>query len=164
MTPGSFAPAPIAVRAMQIADIDEAMRIAACLKDAPHWPGTAYLAAIQSSATPRRIALVAANELNGQILGFAVASVIPPQAELESIAVRPDAQRQGIGSKLLEHLTSELKAVGASELLLEVRASNHAGIAFYLSLGWRQTGLRPRYYADPEEDAVLMSRPLGWNV
>lgn len=164
MTPGSAAHASIAVRGMQVADVDEVMSIAASLKDAPHWPEVAYLAAIQPSATPRRIALVAANEFNGQILGFAVAAVVPPQAELESIAVRPDAQRQGIGSKLLEHVAGALKAAAVSEFLLEVRTSNLAGIAFYRSLGWQQTGLRPRYYADPEEDAVLMSRPLGWNV
>jgi hypothetical protein len=32
---------------------------------------------------------------------------------------------------------------------------------FYRSLGWSETGRRPRYYADPEEDAVLMSLKLG---
>lgn len=161
MNPGGAARDSVIVRRMRSADICEVMAIAASLKDAPHWPQAVYLAAIDRSATPLRVALVAANEPAGRILGFAIACVIPPQAELESIAVRPETQRQGIGSKLLNYLTSELKTWAVSELLLEVRASNHAGMAFYRSLGWRQTGLRPRYYIDPEEDAVLMNQLLA---
>jgi ribosomal protein S18 acetylase RimI-like enzyme len=46
------------------------------------------------------------------------------------------------------------------EVLLEVRASNQRARDFYRSLGWNETGIRPRYYADPEEDAVLMSLKL----
>ncbi len=153
--------ASITVRRMRATDIDEVMAIAACLKDTPHWSPAAYLAAIQPDSTPRRIALVAVDEPETKIPGFAIASVIPPQAELESIAIRPDAQRQGIGSMLMDYLSRELKVAAVSELLLEVRASNLVGIAFYQSLGWRKTGVRPRYYADPEEDAVLMSRSPG---
>lgn len=161
MTTGDSGHASVTVRSMQASDLNEVIAIAASLKDAPQWPPAAYLAAIQPSATPRRIALVAADELGGHILGFAVASVLPPQAELESIAVQQCAQRQRIGSKLLGYLNYELKASSASELLLEVRASNRVGIAFYRSLGFRQTGLRPRYYSHPEDDAVLMSQSLA---
>lgn len=161
MNPGSAADSSVTVRRMRAADIDEVIAIAAGLKDAPHWSQAAYLAAIRPDSTPRRIALVAVGEPEAQILGFAVASVLPSQAELESIAVRPDAQRQGIGSMLMDYLNRELKVADVSELLLEVRASNLEGIAFYHSLGWRKTGLRPRYYTDPEEDAVLMSQSRG---
>lgn len=149
------------VRKMRVLDIDQVMDIAAGLKDAPHWPRGVYDAALDPAATPRRVTLIAANEISGAVAGFAVASMLPPQAELELIAVRAVAQRQGIGSKLFELLVDELKSAAVSEVLLEVRASNRAGLAFYRSLGWRQTGTRPRYYADPEEDAILMSLPLA---
>lgn len=161
MNPVSAADGSVTVRRMCVADIEEVMAIAASLNDAPHWSPAAYLASIQPDSTPRRIALVAVNEPEAQILGFAVANVLPPQAELESIAVRRDAQRQGIGSRLMDYLNRELKVADVSELLLEVRASNLEGIAFYHSLGLRKTGLRPRYYTDPEEDAILMSQSQG---
>jgi ribosomal-protein-alanine N-acetyltransferase len=148
------------VRKMAAADIDQVMALASTLNDAPHWPQSAYIAALQPSSTPRRIAIVAANA-TGDIAGFAVASLLPPQAELESIGVRANFQRQGIGTKLLSHLIDELKAAAVSEILLEVRASNHTGNAFYLAHGFRQIGLRPRYYAEPEDDAILMSLALG---
>jgi ribosomal-protein-alanine N-acetyltransferase len=149
------------VRRMRVEDIDQVMAIAAGLKDAPHWSRLVYDAALDPSAIPRRIALIAANEISGIVAGFAVASILVPQAELELIAVRADAQRQGIGSKLCKFLVDELKAVAVNEILLEVRASNRAARALYESLGWQPTGSRPRYYADPEEDAILMSLALG---
>ena len=146
---------------MRAADVPQIVSIAAGLNDAPHWPQSAYLAALDPAAAPQRIALVAVSNPSGDIAGFAIASLIPPQAELESIAVRSDEQRQGIGSKLLAGLISELRAAAIKEFMLEVRASNRTGIAFYEAQGWKQSGLRPRYYAHPEDDAILMSLSLG---
>jgi ribosomal-protein-alanine N-acetyltransferase len=50
----------------------------------------------------------------------------------------------------------ELSAAGVSEVILEVRASNAAAVGFYRALGFAENGRRARYYADPEEDALLM--------
>jgi ribosomal-protein-alanine N-acetyltransferase len=156
--------AVVTIRPMCAADIDQVLAIAAGLKDAPHWQRNAYTAALDKASTPRRIALVATKEPVDGVVGFAVANLLPPQAELESIAVRKDAQRLGIGSLLLGRLAAELKAAAVTEFLLEVRASNAAGLAFYRSSGWIMAGIRPRYYADPEEDAILMSRYLSQSV
>ena len=145
---------------MVAADIGPIMALASTLKDMPLWPQSVYVAALDPSSTPRRIAIVAVNEA-GEIAGFAIASLLPPQAELESIGVRANFQRQGIGTKLLSHLMDELKAAAVSEILLEVRASNQTGTAFYLRHGFRQIGLRPRYYTAPEDDAILMSVTLS---
>ena len=149
------------VRRMRAADVENVVEIAAGLKDAPHWLASVYHAALEPDRMPRRVALVAESPTSGEVIGFAVANILPPQAELESIAVRFDRQRQGIGRFLLGELSSELKAAAVSELLLEVRASNHVARSFYGVAGWRESGNRPRYYADPEEDAILMSLALG---
>lgn len=153
--------AQLQIRKMRAADVPQIVSIAAGLKEAPHWPQSTYLSVLDPASTPRRIALVAVSNASGNIAGFAVASLIPPQAELESIAVRSDEQRHGIGSKLLSSLVGELRAAAISEFTLEVRASNSTGIAFYQAHGWKQSGLRPRYYADPQDDAILMSLSLG---
>jgi ribosomal-protein-alanine acetyltransferase len=147
----------VTVREMVTADLEQVMAIAAAVNDAPNWPRSSYLAALDPASIPRRIALVAANDASGDVVGFAIAGVIPPLAELESIAIRLGEQRQGIGSKLIGGLVEELRAAAIVEFMLEVRASNSAAIAFYQEQDWRQSGLRPRYYADPEEDAILMS-------
>ena len=154
--------ADVRLRPMREADLDQVMAIAASLKDAPHWLRGAYLsafnrAALNRGAATRRIALVAESLEEGIVLGFTVVCLILPQAELETIAVAAEAQRQGIGRKLISALREELKAEVVREVLLEVRASNQRAIGFYRSLGWYEAGRRPRYYADPEEDAVLMN-------
>ncbi len=146
---------------MGASDLDRVLAIAEHLPQAPHWPHSAYLNAINPESTPRRIALVAADSQSGSVLGFAVASLLPPQAELELIAVAPESQRLGLGQSLFQALAAELKAAGVGELALEVRASNQPALAFYHSLGFARTGLRPGYYADPIEDAVLMSLALA---
>jgi ribosomal-protein-alanine N-acetyltransferase len=94
-------------------------------------------------------------------VGFAVASVVSPEAELETIAVAAEAQRRGVGERLLGALVEELRAERVAELLLEVRASNAAAIGFYRVRGFEEAGRRARYYAEPEEDAVLMRMKLA---
>ncbi len=157
---GSKASAGPLIRRMRAADLDRVMAIDGNLSHAPLWPRSAYLVALDPHASPRRVALVAEDPVAG-VVAFAVASLLAPQAELETIAVAQATQRRGIARKLLSALVGELSAAAAVEFLLEVRASNNPALALYRSLGWRQTGLRPRYYSDPEEDAVLMTLPLG---
>lgn len=149
------------IRPMSEADLEQVQAIAAELKDAPHWAREAYLTAMDAGAMPRRVALVAAGGEPGEVIGFAVASVVTPQADLESIAVAEPEQGRGLGRDLLRALAEELRTLGVGEVLLEVRASNTGALGFYRKTGWSETGRRRTYYADPEEDAVLMSWQLG---
>ena len=151
MTPGG-----LWVRRMAAADLDRVLEIAASLKDAPRWTPSAYVLAMNPANTPLRIALVG-GVADGALAGFAVASMVAPQAELETIAVGPAAQRRGLGRLMLDALVAELKPAGICELQLEVRSSNAPALALYRSRGFRDCGRRPRYYADPIEDAALMS-------
>ncbi|MGA2340524.1 MAG: ribosomal protein S18-alanine N-acetyltransferase [Terracidiphilus sp.] len=144
----------VEIRPMTAADVSRVMEIAASLPEAPQWPEAAYLTALNPESSPRRIALVAAGP--GGVQGFTVASLLPSQAELESIAVAAGSQQRGLGRMLFEALAIDLRAAGILEIILEVRASNRPALAFYRSAGFGQTGLRRAYYVDPIEDAVLM--------
>ena len=148
------------IRPMSAADIDRVMEIAASLPDAPHWPRAVYMKALAPAAMPQRICVVRAQTQSGAIEGFAVASFFPPQAELESIAVAGDCQRQGVGRSLFDDLAKKMVSQGIGEIILEVRASNLGALAFYRSLSFAEAGRRPRYYVDPIEDAVLMTFPM----
>ena len=140
---------------MAVTDFDAVIAIAAGLRDAPQWPRTAYEAASTPGVWPQRIALVA-EAADSTIAGFLVAALIPPSAELESIAVTPQLQRRGVARELLRCLLHDIRPRKCSEILLEVRPSNQAGIAFYGALGFEENGRRPSYYADPVEDGLLM--------
>ena len=152
-------PAELRVRRMSAADLERVLKIAESLPQAPQWPASAYIAAMDAEHRPRRIALVA--ELaSEQVVGFVVANLVPPEAELETIAVAIEGQRNGVGGLLLEALTQELRNEQVSSLVLEVRESNVPALGFYRAHGFEQTGQRPRYYTDPEEDAVLLELRL----
>jgi len=151
----------VRVRRMSLADLERVRAIAESLADAPHWPLAAYTAAVHPQGQPQRIALVAEAAKSGAVVGFAVASLVGQQTELETIAVAAEGQRQGVGAILFAALRVELRGAGAQEIILEVRASNHPALGLYRALGFAAAGRRPRYYADPVEDAVLMELRLG---
>jgi len=144
---------------MQAADISRVMDIAAGLPDAPHWPENAYARALDTAAAPARVALVA-DDPEGSVSGFAVAVLIPPQAELETIVVALPAQRRGLGAGLLAELFTTLKNREITEVMLEVRESNQGARRFYAASGFEEAGRRTGYYAEPKEDAILLSRRL----
>lgn len=149
------------IRRMAPSDLDRVIEIALTLPEAPHWPRSAYLDAVDPEAAPPRIALVAENPDSGAIQGFTVASLLPPQAELEMIAVAAEWQRRGVARQLFLVLVEALNAEHVTELLLEVRDSNSAALAFYRAIGFAIAGRRPRYYADPVEDAALLELRLA---
>jgi [ribosomal protein S18]-alanine N-acetyltransferase len=145
---------PMVIRAMSGADIERVMGIAAGLETAPHWPREAYEVALEASAAPLRIALVAENR--GQVIGFAIASVVPPEAELETIAVSAGHQGGGSGEALLSALLGRLRSRGVQEVRLEVRASNLAAQSFYRAHSFAEFARREKYYADTGEGAIVM--------
>ncbi|MGH9598684.1 MAG: GNAT family N-acetyltransferase, partial [Terracidiphilus sp.] len=147
----------VQIRLMTASDLPRVIEIAQTLKEVPRWPLEAWLTALDPAASPRRIALVADHPPTGVIDGFAVAALLPPLAELETIAVAAEARRQGVGSCLIAALLGELRQSEISEVSLEVRASNHPAHAFYPALGIAKTGCRARYHADPIEAALLMT-------
>jgi len=153
--------ASIEIRQMTVGDLDRVIAIASSFPSAPQWPRRTYLEALEAKSNPHRIALVTTEAVPGTVAGFAVARLVPPQAELETIAVARENQRRRIGRDLFDALAQELQADGAKEIVLEVRASNHPALGFYRCLGFLKTGLRRGYYREPIEDAVLMRLPLG---
>jgi ribosomal-protein-alanine N-acetyltransferase len=143
----------VRVRPMEMADVAQVVEVARSLKDAPQWKPSAYLAALDQTAVPRRVASVAECSGSRRVVGFAVASLTPPEAELETIAVATDFQRCGLARRLFAETA---RALEQSVIVLEVRASNEPALALYHSLGFAEVGRRPNYYAHPGEDAILM--------
>lgn len=98
-------------------------------------------------------------ELDAAVAGYAVASAAGDIAELQRIAVRPDARRGGLASALLDEVVRLARADGADRLLLEVRDTNADALAFYAARGFVEVDRRPRYYRDGAP-AVVLRRPL----
>lgn len=97
---------------------------------------------------------------NDELLGFLVARRVGSDIEILNFAVRPHARRRGIGGVLLQAALAWGASLGAEKALLEVRASNAAALQFYERRGFEVVGRRPRYYAAPIEDALLLTAAI----
>jgi len=84
----------------------------------------------------------------GEPAGFALGRVAADEAELLTIAVRPEARRRGHARALLGGVAAEAAARGAAALFLEVSEANDSARALYAGLGATQVGRRAGYYAD----------------
>ena len=103
---------------------------------------------------PSSVCLAALSER--RIAGYLVCSRYADLWHLMNIAVDPASRRRGIARALLEAL---LQRAGREEpYTLEVRPSNTPAIALYEQFGFRSAGVRPRYYQDTGEDALIMWR------
>ena len=151
-------PPNLAIRPLAEADLDAALALAGALRHAPHWSRATWQALIHTDSSPRRVVLGAFAD--GQLAGLAIASLTPPDAELESIAVATAFQRRGIARAMYADLETSLRAAGIASVLLEVRVSNAPAQALYDVLGFAPAGYRPGYYADPAEDALVLRRAV----
>lgn len=96
----------------------------------------------------------------GRVAGFLVARHTGGDIEILNFAVRREAQRRGIGASLLQEALEWARTLCAERAFLEVRASNLAALRFYERHGFQPAGRRPRYYAAPLEDAVVLDLKL----
>ncbi len=97
-------------------------------------------------------------ETDDVICGYLIASVVLDSAEVLNIAVAPHARGRGFARALLANCFSETTAAGVNTWYLEVRASNTAARALYISEGFCEAGTRRNYYQNPREDAILMTK------
>ena len=81
---------------------------------------------------------------------------VADEAHVTTIAVDPAWHRHQIGTRLLLQLAREARAVGARHLTLEVRVSNDPAQAMYAKFGFAPAGIRKNYYAETNEDALVM--------
>jgi ribosomal-protein-alanine N-acetyltransferase len=176
-----MSPAGVQLRRASVADLAAILALERSIDTAPHWPPASYAAVLDSQdepqadsqfsvqtitaahpTTPKRCLFVAETPADGEIVGFAVGLMLPGNeiAELESVAVAASARRAGIGRALCLAVLNWSREQGAASVTLEVRAGSAAALALYAALGFSQAGRRPRYYRDPEDDALILRLPL----
>ena len=122
---------------------------------APHWGLGEYEGIVTGVAGGVRRCLMVVEGGDG-VAGFAVGSVVAAEAEIESVVVRANEQRQGFGGALCRAVMAWAAEEGAREIRLEVRAGSVGAIRLYEGLGFVEVGRRPGYYDGPVDDAVLM--------
>ena len=91
-----------------------------------------------------------------QLRSFAIFWLVADEVHVLNVATDQAVQRRGFGRQVMDAVLETGKAQKCRMATLEVRRSNVAAIALYTSLGFRAVGMRPSYYQDNREDAVIM--------
>ena len=96
-------------------------------------------------------------ESDGEIIGYAGALNVTPEADITKVSTKTDRRRQGVGFALLCELLLKEAEAGIEKIYLEVRESNAPALRLYKKTGFKVTGLRKNYYTLPQENAVTMT-------
>lgn len=94
--------------------------------------------------------------LQGVVVGYIDYWLVGPEMHLITIAVDPKLRRTHIGCSLIEFMIRDARKNKAAEIVLDVRASNQEALGLYAKYGFKQIGLRKKYYHDNDEDALVM--------
>jgi ribosomal-protein-alanine N-acetyltransferase len=106
------------------------------------------------------VARVPSSDGDSAIVGFCAFRLVADELHVHNLAVAPERRRQGLARRLLRTAIDAALRAGGRRALLEVRDGNVAARRLYESEGFSVVGRRRSYYADPMEDAVVMSRAL----
>jgi ribosomal-protein-alanine N-acetyltransferase len=92
----------------------------------------------------------------GTIVGYSGLWQILEEGHITNVAVKPEYRRHGLGQYIVSTLIENSLRVGIKTFTLEVRPSNKAAIHLYRNFGFLEAGIRKGYYADNNEDAIIM--------
>ena len=98
--------------------------------------------------------------VDGKFAAYGGIMCVADEAQILNVATLPEYRRQGLARKILSGLYEEAKSRGAVTATLEVRESNNAARALYLSEGFSEIGVREGYYTNPREAAIIMEKKL----
>ncbi|NLK44430.1 MAG: ribosomal protein S18-alanine N-acetyltransferase [Tissierellia bacterium] len=146
----------IALRRMDKDDLDRIMEIEVESFTTP-WPKESFILEITKNQLARYIVAV----IDGLVVGYGGIWLIIDEGHITNIAVAKNYRGLGVGKKLIEGLIELCEDSGITAMTLEVRKSNVIAQKLYKTYGFVESGIRPNYYADDNEDAIIMWKKLG---
>jgi [ribosomal protein S18]-alanine N-acetyltransferase len=145
----------LTIRPLESRDAEAILAIQAACPEIAQWTAWGY----DRVARGEMAGWVA--EEDQELAGFLIARRLSSELEILNFAVELKWRRCGVGAKLLGEAFTWAQTFQATQAILEVRASNLAALRFYASHKFEVVGRRPRYYAAPVEDALLLTATLG---
>ncbi len=142
------------IRKMTGRDLDEIMQIELESFSLP-WSRQSYENELSNQYATYMVA-----DCEGDVAAYGGIWIVADEAHITNVAVAPQHRRQGMGTRVLLALVDVARQKRASRIFLEVRVSNDAARSLYRGQGFKAVGMRPRYYSDNDEDAVVMMRQL----
>ncbi|MBE6816134.1 MAG: ribosomal-protein-alanine N-acetyltransferase [Ruminococcaceae bacterium] len=136
------------IKEATLCDVAEILRIEQACFSTP-WTEQGIRESIENENTHLYLALA-----DGKTAGYMGVQIFSGEGYVTNVATLPAYRRQGVAKALIERvLGNEMDF-----LTLEVRESNAPAIALYESLGFARIGVRPHFYRNPDENALLMTK------
>lgn len=145
------------IRPMELKDVVRVREIDVASFALP-WPERSYRFEIQENPASRNFVVeVAGDGQEPAVAGMIVMWYIIDEAHIGTIAIDAPYRRLGLGRLLLAESLLDAQRNGIRQSFLEVRRGNQPAITLYEQFGFQIAGIRPRYYKDNGEDALLMT-------
>ncbi|MFF2483349.1 ribosomal protein S18-alanine N-acetyltransferase [Paenibacillus sp. NPDC058071] len=156
MSSGQATSPSVHFRIMTLDDIDRIVELEREAFATP-WTEEAFRNELLNNMFARYIVM----EQDDRIIGYGGMWIIIDEAHVTNIAVSEDRRGLGLGEKLLRELQRRAVYYGANKMTLEVRVSNEIAQRLYRKFGFEESGIRPAYYSDNQEDALIMWAELS---
>jgi len=145
-------PLKLEISAMRVEDIPAVHAVERASFPVP-WPAYAFRQELETN----RLARYLVARVRGEVVAYGGIWMMVDEAHVTTFAVLPEHRRSGIGGRLLLALMDLAEDLAANVATLEVRISNTEARRLYERFGFRPVGVRPRYYSDNAEDALIMT-------
>ncbi|GAA1437987.1 ribosomal protein S18-alanine N-acetyltransferase [Nocardiopsis tropica] len=149
--PDAVGPPAVRLRAMTADDVPAVITLERALFPLDAWSEDMLR---DELAEPTRHYVVA--ESGHTVVGYAGLRSVPPEGDVQTMAVSEQVWGRGIGSALLTELLDRAAARGVTHMFLEVRSDNPRAQDLYKRFGFVQIGVRRGYYNGA--DAFVMRR------
>ena len=137
---------------MRLDDLPAIQAIERAAFSAP-WPANAYRTELETNKLAHYLVV----RVGAEIAGFAGLWLMVDEAHITTFAIAPAWRRNHLAERLLVAILDIALDRQATEATLEVRLSNLPARRLYEKFGFRPVGVRPRYYSDNNEDALIMT-------
>lgn len=143
----------VVVRKMELKDIDAVLIVEKNSFSVP-WTRSSFEKELKKNLLSKYYVAVTGDE----VVAYGGMWLIIDEAHVTNIAVHPEYRGKKIGKALVSYMVKEAIQLGINKMTLEVRKSNIVAQNLYKALGFMPCGIRPGYYHDNGEDAIIM-----WN-
>ena len=144
----------IIIRNLQEKDIDDLVEIEELCFHTP-WTKNSLKQELKNKLARYKVI-----EKNSKIVAYAGIWFVVDEGHITNVAVHPEQRGLGYGNKVIEALIDECANSNIISMTLEVRKSNETAIKLYKKYGFKLSGIRPGYYTDTQEDALIMWKDI----
>ena len=149
----------VRLRAMTHRDLRQVLQIEQAVYPRP-WTAGVFASELEAGASRRYYVAIAPRRrwlrAAGRVVGYGGVLMQVDEAHVTTVAVHPHQHRRKVATRLLVRLLEDARAMGAEAATLEVRTRNLGAQRLYQAFGFAPVGVRPGYYAETGEDALIM--------